>query len=100
MLLIGMVLLAIFAVGLIITARRAWADPTLSRVFWPLLMGLLTYISFEIVLWSLNLPLAVMITVGLMPLIIVMMGYRYYEYYNKPENKQKNEPKSKSAEEV
>lgn len=100
MVLIGIVLMAIFGTVLVFTARRAWADPTLSRVFWPLLFGLLTYISFEIVLWALNMPLAVMLTVGLTPLVLVMFGYRYYEYYNKPDDKMKNQTKSKSADEV
>lgn len=100
MVMIGSVLFVIFGIALVFTGRRAWADPTLNRVFWPLLMGVLMYISFEVVMWSLNMPLVVMMTIGIAPLVLVMMGFRYYEYYNKPENKAKNQTKSKPAEEA
>ena len=74
---------------------------TLGRIFGLLLMSLLTYLSFELTLWSYNLPLPVMMVVGLIPITVVTYGFRVYDYNRKQEKeKLKNEDKLKSDEVV
>lgn len=74
---------------------------TLGRIFGLLLMSLLTYLSFELTLWSYNLPLPVMMVVGLIPISLVTYGFRVYDYNRKRENeKLKNDDKLKQEETV
>lgn len=72
---------------------------TLYSIFGLMLMGVLTYLSFELTLWSYNLPLPVMMVIGLIPISIVTYGFRVYDYNRKRElEKRKNDKKSKSEE--
>lgn len=74
---------------------------TLGRIFGLLLMSLLTYLSFELTLWSYNLPLPVMMVIGLIPIALVTYGFRVYDYNRKQElEKRKNEDKPKVDEVV
>lgn len=74
---------------------------TLYSIFGLMLMGVLTYLSFELTLWSYNLPLPVMMIVGLIPISIVTYGFRVYDYNRKQElKKRKNEDNSNTEEVV
>ncbi|MGB7340609.1 MAG: hypothetical protein WBC91_17055 [Phototrophicaceae bacterium] len=76
-------------------------ERTLGRIFGLLLMSLLTYLSFELTLWSYNLPLPVMMVVGLIPISIVTYGFRVYDYNREQEKeKLKNDDKHKADEVV
>ncbi|MEM9951984.1 MAG: hypothetical protein AAF846_10305 [Chloroflexota bacterium] len=76
-------------------------ERTLLRIFALLLMSLLTYLSFELTLWSYNLPLPVMMIVGLIPIIVIAYGFRIYDYNRKQElAKRKNDDKAKLDEAV
>ena len=75
-----------------------WQDKNFNRLFAVLMMGVLTYLSFELTVWSFRPPLHVMLAIGLFPLASVVYGYRYYEQkYRQPE-KAKNEDKYKTEE--
>ena len=74
---------------------------SLYSIFGLMLMGVLTYLSFELTLWSYNLPLPVMMIVGLIPITVIAYGFRVYDYNRKREiEKRKNEDKSKTEEAV
>lgn len=74
---------------------------TLYRLFAFLMTSVLTYLSFELTLWSFNLPLPVMMVVGLIPLVCVVYGFRVYDYNRKREReKSKNEHKNKHEEAI
>ena len=74
---------------------------SLYRIFVLLLMSLLTYLSFEITLWSYQLPLPIMMIVGLIPITIIAYGFRVYDY-NRQRNadKPKNDDKLKTEETI
>jgi len=59
-----------------------------------LIMSVLTYLSFELMMWSFQLPLGVMMVIGLLPVIGVVYGFRIYDHYRKRE-KRKNDEKYK-----
>ena len=74
---------------------------TIGRIFGLLLMSLLTYLSFEITLWSYNLPLPVMMVVGLLPITVIAYGFRVYDYNRKRDaEKAKNDDKHATEETV
>jgi Ca2+/Na+ antiporter len=67
---------------------------TFNRLFAFLMMSVLTYISFELMMWSFRLPLPVMLVIGLLPVVCVAYGFRVYDYHMKRE-KAKNDEKPK-----
>jgi len=74
---------------------------TLYSIFGLMLMGVLTYLSFELTLWSYNLPLPAMMIIGLIPISVVTYGFRVYDFNRKREiEKRKNENKSNTEEVV
>jgi hypothetical protein len=59
------------------------------------MMGVITYLSFELTAWSFRPPLPVMLGIGLLPIASISYGYRYYDHkYRQPE-KAKNEDNQK-----
>jgi hypothetical protein len=75
-------------------------DRTFNRLFGVLMMGVITYLSFELTAWSFRPPLPVMMAIGLLPIISVAYGYRYYEHKYRLPQKTKNEDKTKIDEAV
>lgn len=74
---------------------------TIGRIFGLLLMSLLTYLSFELTLWSYNLPLPIMMIVGLIPITVIAYGFRVYDFNRKRDSgKLKNDDKPKNEEAV
>lgn len=72
---------------------------TLYSIFGLLATGVLTYLSFELTLWSYRLPLPVMMVIGLIPISVIVYGFRVYDYNHKRElEKRKNEDKVKTEE--
>ena len=75
-------------------------DRSFNRLFAVLMMGVISYLSFELTAWSFRPPLPVMLGIGLLPIVSISYGYRYYEKkYREPE-KAKNDDKSKNEETV
>jgi hypothetical protein len=75
-------------------------DRNFNRLFAILMMGVISYLSFELTAWSFRPPLSVMMAIGLLPIVSIAYGYRYYEHkYRKPK-KPKNDDKSKHGETV
>lgn len=82
------------------TIYRFLQQRTFNRLFGVLMMGVITYLSFELTAWSFRPPLPVMLAIGVFPLASISYGYRYYEHkYRQPE-KAKNEDKSKHEESI
>ncbi|MGJ3240898.1 MAG: hypothetical protein ACFE0Q_19475 [Anaerolineae bacterium] len=73
---------------------------TLTRIFVLLLTSLLTYLSFELTLWSYNLPLPVMMVVGLLPIVVIGYGFRVYDYQCKREREKRKNDETTSTEEL
>lgn len=86
----------LFVLGWFAVLRWFLKNRTFNRLGAFLMMSVLTYLSFEIMLWSFQLPLPVMMVVGMIPVVCVAYGYRLYDHYSKRE-KTKNEEKSKRA---
>ncbi|MDQ7027385.1 MAG: hypothetical protein Q9P01_13120 [Anaerolineae bacterium] len=84
----------LFVLGWFAVLRWFLHNRTFSRLGAFLMMSVLTYLSFELMLWSFRLPLPVMLGVGLLPLICVAYGFRLYDHYSK-RAKAKNDEKSK-----
>ncbi|MEL6405297.1 MAG: hypothetical protein AAFN11_00410 [Chloroflexota bacterium] len=69
----------------------------LVRLFGFMMSSVLLYLSLELTLWSFNLPLPVMLVVGLIPLVCVLYGFRVYDYNRQRElEKRKNDDKLKN----
>jgi hypothetical protein len=88
------VVFIVFVVGWFAVLRWFLQKRTFNRLGAFLMMSVLTYLGFELMLWSFRLPLAVMMFVGLIPIICVAYGFRLYDHYSKRE-KAKNDEKSK-----
>lgn len=73
-------------------------DRNFNRLFGVLMIGVITYLSFELTAWSFRPPFQVMMAIGLLPIISVAYGYRYYEHKYRQPQKAKNEEKSKTEE--
>jgi hypothetical protein len=74
---------------------------TLYSIFGLLLMGVLTYLSFELTVWSYRPPLPVMMLIGLIPISVIAYGFRVYDFNRKREiEKRKNDDKAKTEEAV
>lgn len=77
-----------------VMAYRLYQQRSFYRIFGLLMSSFLLYISFELVLWSLQLPLVVMMGIGFMPVFLVAYGFRVYDY-NRQREKLKNDRKHK-----
>lgn len=76
-------------------------DQTLTRLFAFMMCSVLTYLSFELTLWSFRLPLPVMLVVGLIPICCVAYGFRVYDYHRQRESEKiKNDDKAKHEETI
>ena len=84
----------VFVVGWFVVLRWFLQKRTFNRLGAFLMMSVLTYLCFELMLWSFRLPLGVMLFVGLIPIVCVAYGFRLYDHYSKRE-KLKNDDKSK-----
>jgi hypothetical protein len=88
------VVFILFVIGWLGITYWFLQNRTFNRLFGFLLMSVLTYLSFELMMWSFQLPLPVMMVIGLIPVIGVAYGFRLFDHYSKRE-KIKNEEKSK-----
>jgi hypothetical protein len=83
-----------FVIGWFAVLRWFLQKRTFNRLGAFLTMSVLTYLSFELMMWSFRLPLAVMMVIGLIPVICVSYGFRLYDHSTK-RGKLKNDEKSK-----
>ena len=76
-----------------------WQDKNFNRLFPVLMMGVITYLSFELTAWSFRPPFHVMLAIGLFPILSISYGYRYYEQkYRNPQEKIKREEAEEAQE--
>ena len=68
---------------------------TFYRLGGLLMMSVLTYMSFEIMMWSFQLSLPYMMVIGLIPVVVVAYGFRYYDHHYRQLQKYKNDEKAK-----
>ena len=87
----------LFLAGWIGVAYWFFQNQTFYRLFAFLMMSVLTYLSFELAVWSFRPPLYVMLGIGLIPIVFVAYGYRVYDY-KRAEIKAKNDDKVKRDE--
>lgn len=88
------IIFLLFVAGWFVVLKWFLNNRTFNRLFAFLMMSVLTYLSFELMLWSFQLPLPVMMVIGLIPLVGVAYGFRLYDHYS-GRNKSKNDEKSK-----
>lgn len=88
------IIFLLFVLGWFAVLKWFLINRTFFRLGAFLMMSVLTYLCFELLLWSFQLPLPVMMVVGLLPLICVAYGFRLYDHYTK-RAKAKNEEKPK-----
>jgi Ca2+/Na+ antiporter len=70
---------------------------TIMRLFGLLMMSIWLYMSIELMLWSARLPLLFLMSLGILPILFVMIGFKVYERSRELE-KAKNDDKRKNEE--
>ena len=88
------IVFVLFVVGWFVVLKWFLQQRTFNRLGAFLMMSVLTYLSFELMMWSFSLPLPVMMVIGLLPVVCVAYGFRVYDYHTKRE-KAKNDEKPK-----
>ena len=88
------IVFVLFVVGWFFVLKWFVQKRTFNRLGAFLMMSVLTYLSFELMMWSFRLPLPVMMVIGLIPVVFVGYGFRLYDHYTKRE-KLKNDEKPK-----
>lgn len=93
-----MLLLATFTVLIfaawVVALRAVLEKQDLMRIFAALISSFLLYISIELTLWFNGFPLGIMLCFGIVPLLLIMYGFRAYDYKMQAE-KLKNDEKFK-----
>jgi hypothetical protein len=84
----------LFLLGWFAVLKWFLQQRTFNRLGAFLIMSVLTYLSFELMMWSFRLPLPVMLVIGLLPLVCVAYGFRVFDYHMQRE-KLKNDEKPK-----
>lgn len=57
---------------------------TLSRMFLVIMAGVWLYITLMLIIFSLTTRLEILLCVGLLPVVVVAYGFRYYEKRIRP----------------
>lgn len=72
-----------------------YREQTITRLFGLLMMSVWLYMSVELMMWSARLPLHFMMGMGLLPILLVLVGFRVYDRSRERE-KIKNDEKAKN----
>jgi len=72
-----------------------YQQQSLTRLFMMMMMSVWLYMSIELMMWAAGLPLISMMTMGLLPIFFVLVGFRVYDRMRERE-KRKNDEKIKN----
>lgn len=91
----ALLIFAICALGWLAMAYLVYQERSFYRWGFFILMSVLLYISIILIAFSLNMPLPVLLILGLLPVFGVAYGYRLYDHYSARE-KEKNTKEKRS----